>query len=407
MIAPLSGPLQGLRVIEISSYVATPLCGLVLRQLGAEVIRVEPVEGSPDRLRLPRAADGTSLYWTGLNGGKRDLALDLTDPEARNLLSDLICGAGTGDDSTGLVVSNTERYADLNYGLLSERRDDLVHVLLTGTRDGRNAVDYTVQASSGFPAVTGPKGSAVPTNGTIPAWDIAAGLYLATGLLAAIHERGRTGRGQQVRVALEDVALATVGSLGFLAEAQLNGVGRGPQGNDVYGTFGRDFVSADGVRFMLVVLTKSHWRRLIEATCMGAAVEGIAKALDADFDDEAERYNHRAVLFSLLERWFEARDWDQIEPVLGMSRVLVSGYRTFDDLAADDAAALRAMPLFQTLEQPGAGSWQAPGSPLLFGGLAASPDPAPQVGSDNDDILTEMGLSPGRIARLRQGGSVR
>ena len=403
----MSGPLRGLRVVELTSYVATPLCGLVLRQLGADVIRVEPIGGAPDRTRMPRGRGGASLYWAGLNGGKRDIAVDLRRQEGRDLVADLICGSGPEADPGGaVVISNNTRCEDLNYENLQMRRADLVHVLLTGTRDGRNAVDYLVQASTGFAALAGPSTAAAPVNSVVPAWDIAAGLYLATGLLAAVHERRETGSGQQVEVALEDVAFVAGGAIGYLAEAQLYGIYRGPSGNDVYGTFGRDFLLEDGKRFMLVVLTLGHWRRLLQATGLTDAIQAVEKAVQANLDEESERYRYRAVISGLLDSWFEHRTWEEIEQILAPTGVLMAPYRTFNDLAADDAAVLRANPLFEEIEQPGAGRYLAPGSPLVMGRRQVSPAPAPEIGADTDEVLAGIGIDPSRIARLREEGCV-
>jgi 2-methylfumaryl-CoA isomerase len=123
-------PLAGLRIVELSSFVATPLCGLALAQLGAEVIRVEPLGGAPDRGRWPLSEQGTSLYWTGLNRGKRAIELDLSHPEGVRLVADLVV------DGDGIVVSNSERHTELGYEALSERRADLIHLTLVGRRGG-------------------------------------------------------------------------------------------------------------------------------------------------------------------------------------------------------------------------------------------------------------------------------
>lgn len=400
--------LAGLRIVELSSYVATPLCGLSLRQLGAEVIRVEPLDGAPDRTRMPRSTDGTSLYWSGLNSGKQDLAVDLQSDEGRRLVADLICGSGPEADPGGaIVVTNNERYPDFSFETLSQRRPDLVHVVLNGTHEGGNAVDYTVQATTGFATITGPENYSVPTNTVVPAWDIAAGLYLAIGVLAAVHERQRTGRGQQVRVALEDVALSSAGVLGYLAEAQLMGIDRVPSGNDVFGTYGNDFLTADGVRFMLVVLTKGHWRKLVKLTGLEDTISAIEKSLGTDLDEEAERYRHRRVIDSLLEAWFSHRDWDDVQRGLSQTRVLAAPYLSFDDLVADDAALLRSNPLFAELDQPGVGTYLAPRGPLSMSGSRAEVTPAPQVGEHNDSVLSQLGLSDDRIAELRSSGTIR
>lgn len=399
------GPLHGLRVVELSSFVASPLCGLTLAQLGAEVIRVEPVGGAPDRTRWPLTDNGTSLYWNGLNPGKKAIEVDCTQPEGRRLVADLVVGGG---QSGGILVTNTERWPELGYDALRERRADVIHVLLTGRHDGGTAVDYTVQAGTGFPSITGPADHAGPVNGVVPAWDLAAGLHLATGLLAAEHRRTATGRGSEVRVALEDVALATAAQLGYLAEAQLRpAVRRKPTGNHVYGTFGRDFTTAGGDRVMLVVLTPRQWSDLLRITRLGDAVEALARALDADLSDEGERFRHRTVLGALFATWFEQHDTAYVTAALAETRILWSPYRTFNDLAANDAALLREHPLFAPVDQPGVGRLLGAGATITVDRQRSAPRPAPLVGQDTSAVLTEaLGLSAREVADLVARGVI-
>ncbi|KAB2344467.1 CoA transferase [Actinomadura rudentiformis] len=395
-----SQPLRGMRIIELSSYVASPLSGMTLAQLGADVIRVEPIGGGPDRTRWPLAESGTSLYWAGLNKGKRAIEVDLSTADGRRLVSDLIAGAGT-------VISNSERYPELAFEALRARRPDVIHVLLTGRRDGSTAVDYTVQAATGFPLLTGPENTTGPVNSPVPAWDLAAGLYLAIGLLAAERHRLLTGEGQSLRVALEDVALAAAGNLGYLAEAQLNGTSRERDGNHVYGTFGRDFATADGERLMIVALTARHAEDLFAATGLTGVVSALSAALGADFDEEAERYRHRKVLGELLAGWFETHTLAEAEEALRATRVLWSPYRSFTDLVADDARLLRESPLMAELRQPGAGEHWAPGSPLVLDGEQSPPAAAPLVGQHTEEVLRdELGLSAPDLAKLRENGVI-
>lgn len=403
-VAGRSQPLSGMRITEISSYVASPLCGMTLAQLGADVVRVEPIGGAVDRARWPLADSGTSLYWSGLNKSKRAIGVDLSSERGRQLVGDLIAAGGPRG---GIVISNSGRLPDLSYEALRERRPDVIHVLLNGMRDGETAVDYTVQASTGFPLVTGPESMTEAVNSPVPAWDVAAGLYLAVGLLAAERHRLLTGEGQQVCVALEDVALATAGNLGYLAEAQLNSTPRERTGNDVYGSFGRDFTTADGGRLMVVALTVRHWRALLATTGLTDVVGALASALGVDFEDESERYRHRRVLGDLLAGWFQTRTLAQAEEALGATRVLWSRYRSFADLAADQALLLRENPLMAEVDQPGVGRHWAPGSPLVMDGKQAAPVPSPLVGQHTDELLrAELGLSPADLAELRKSGVI-
>ena len=391
-----AGPLQGLRIVEISGYVATPLCGMTLAQLGADVIRVEPVGGAPDRTRLPLAPSGTSLYWSGLNKGKRAITADLSTQAGRELVTDLVV-------ERGIVLTNSARI--LPFEGLRERRPDVVHVVLTGTHDGANAVDYTVNAATGFATVTGAADRREPVNHVLPAWDVSAGLYLAVGLLSAVRERDRTGQAQQVRVALEDVALALIGNLGLLAQAQL-GEQRGPDGNNVYGTFGRDFATADGQRVMVVALTPRHWHELLELTDSTAVVAGIAAARGVDFDREEERYRHRHLLCAVLAEWFSAHTCAEAEAALKGTRVLWSRFRGFTELVAD-ARVMQQNPLMSRLDQPGVGEHVAPGCPVIVGERVSPARPAPAVGQHTAELLgTELGLGADELARLAEQGVI-
>lgn len=399
MSEPTPLPLSGLRIVELSSFVATPLCGLSLAQLGAEVIRVEPLGGAPDRGRWPLSAQGTSLYWTGLNRGKLGVEVDLSRDEGRALVADLIV------EGDGIVVSNAERRGTLGFEALQERRPDLVHATLVGRGDGGTAVDYTVQASSGFPLASGPAGHEGPVNSSVPTWDLTAGLYLATGILAAVHHRTATGQGRRLRLALEDVALATAGTLGHLAEAQLRPESpREADGNHVYGSFGRDFTSADGARFMVVALTPRHWSQLVEAAGLGEVVPALERSLGADLSREGERYRHREAIAALLASWFGRTEADEVRSALGATRVLWSEYRTF----AEAAAALPGHPLFHETGQAGVETHLAPAGPVAVDGEHTPPTPAPQVGEHTHAVLgSALGLDGPALDRLVEQGVVR
>lgn len=273
---PVDAPLAGITVIELSSFVASPLGGMTLAQMGADVIRIDPVGGGPDRYRWPLAPTGESLYWAGLNQGKRSVTVDMRSAEGAQLVADLIYATGDGG---GIVLTNARPRPGLSYQELSARRSDIIHMQLLGMRDGGTGVDYTVNASTGFGFVTGPADHAGPINHVLPAWDVVTGLYLATSILAADRRRTRTGAGQNMSISLEDVALATAGSLGYLAEAQLCGTTRPRIGNQVCGDLGRDFATADGERVMVLVLTARHWNDLVSVTGMGPAIAELEKVL--------------------------------------------------------------------------------------------------------------------------------
>jgi 2-methylfumaryl-CoA isomerase len=394
-------PLDGLTVLEVSSFVAAPLGGLTLAQLGAEVIRVDPVGGGPDRHRWPLAPSGTSLYWAGLNKGKRSVALNFREAEGRRILGDLLISTGPGG---GIVLTNAVGRPWLTYPELARLRPDLIHVQIQGHPDGRPAVDYTVNAATGFPMVTGPEGLDEPVNHVLPAWDVACGLYSAVGLLAAERRRQRTGAGSRITLALSDVALAVAGHLGYIAEAQVSGTERPRIGNHLYGGLARDFRTADGHRVMVVALTPRHFADLAAATGLTEMFASLERLLGADFRQDSDRYQHRKVITALLEPWFASRRLADVERDLAAASVLWSPYRRFTDLVND--GTLAANPLMQEISQPGVGPLLAPGSPLAMDGATAV-GPAPVLGADTASVLTgRLGLSAADVRSLAERGIV-
>lgn len=383
------GPLAGLTVIEVSSFVAAPLGGMTLAQLGAEVIRVDPDGGGPDISRWPLTLDQTSLYWVGLNKGKKSVTVDFRSSQGRSQVRALIRDAG-------VVLTNAVGRDWLSYTSLAEERPDLIHVQVEGKHDGSPAVDYTVNAATGFPLITGPEGLQDPVNHVLPAWDMACGLYAAVGLLAADRQRLLTGKGAQLRVALEDVALAMAGNLGFLAEAQINNVARARIGNYLYGGFARDFVTSDGRRVMVVALTSRHWRSLLAVTGLADVVGALANALGADFDTEYSRFEYRKTLAGLLQHWFGERSLATASRVLESGSFLWSTYRSFVELIDEEEAGLRGNPLMAEIDQPGVGPHLAPGSPIIAGprGTPSRVLRAPVLGEHTDEVLA--GLKPPR-----------
>src|SRR5690242_16332678 len=280
--------LADLRIVELSAFVAAPVGGMTMAQFGAEVIRIDPIGGGIDYTRWPVTKDGASLYWAGMNKAKRSVVLALDKPEGRELAQAIATAPGPKDNprGAGIVLTNLPPLPGRDYASLKAKRDDVILLRLLGNRDGSAAVDYTVNAASGFPLVTGnntgSRGGALPVNHILPAWDIAAGLYLATALLAAERYRARTGEGQEVTAALGDVMLATVGHLGYVGDVHVNGRARPAIGNDLYGSFGRDFATADGHRVMIIALTPRQWRALGRATGLADKLAAVGEIMAVD-----------------------------------------------------------------------------------------------------------------------------
>ena len=399
----MTRPLEGLSVVEGSAFVAAPSGGMTLAQLGADVIRFDRIGGGLDHRRWPLTADGISLYWNGLNRGKRSVAADLSDPEVRELLSELVARAGN-------FLTNFPTRGWLAYDQLRERRDDLVMVAVTGSPDGTSAVDYTINCAVGYPAITGHPDDRRPVNHSLPAWDLICGQTAALGILAADRHRSRTGEGQLVGLALADVAMAAVAWRGELADVEVNGSERESMGNDLYGAFGRDFVTADDRRVMVVAITPHQWEGLQTATGAVGAVEELAVELGLDFADEGARFVARGRLGEIFAPWFAERTLAGVAEELDAHGACWGPYRTFRQMLDEDPRCSTGNPMFAEVDQPGVGVHLVPGSPLAFGGPEAAERgavAAPRLGEHTEAVLSvELGLGPAEIGALVDRGAV-
>ena len=401
----MNGILDGMRVIEGSAFVAAPLGGMTLAQLGADVIRFDPIGGGIDRHRWPITADGASMFWAGMNKGKRSIQVDLRSKAGQELLTRLVTEPGR---DAGFLLTNFPARGWLDYDNLRERRDDLIMVSITGNHDGSSAVDYTVNPATGFPWATGPRNLSVPFNHLLPAWDAITGSLAAAGLLAAERHRSQTGEGQLVTVALSDVAFAMVGNLGKIAEAQVLRRERQKEGNYLYGAFGRDFMTSDGRRVMIVALTLQQWENLVEATGLDDVLAAVETSMDLDLTKEGDRFAAREVLGAILKPWTIARTLDEIREIFDRHRVCWGPYQTFLQLVDQDPRCSTDNPMFDQVEQPGIGTYLMPGSPLEFSGLGRLPARrAPLLGEHTDEVLADvLALSEAEIGRLHDEGVV-
>ncbi|SCW47070.1 2-methylfumaryl-CoA isomerase [Sphingobium faniae] len=391
--------LSGLSVIEASSFVASPSAGLYCAQFGAEVIRVDQVGGGPDFHRWPVTRNNDSLYWENLNRAKKSVALDLGKPEGRELLQRLV-------RATGQLVTNFPAGGFMAHDVLAQGRPDLVTVRVMGWADGSPALDYTVNNAVGYPTLTG--SGSEPVNHVLPAWDLLTGAYAAFALLAALRRRSETGAGSEVRLPLSDVAIGTVANLGGIAEVLYEGANRPRLGNTVYGLFGRDFVTADGVRTMIVVVTPRQWSNLIATLGIAEAVAELETQLGVSFaKDDGLRFTHREALFPLFDKAIAARPHADLAAAFDANGVVHSAYGTMLD-AANDPVLVKDNPIFGTAENPSGFTYPAAGAFATVPQLERlAPRPAPRNGQHSEEVLASLlSLSSGEIARLIDTGIV-
>ncbi len=397
--------LKGLRVVEGSAFVAGPTCGLYLAQMGAEVIRFDNIGGGPDFRRWPLTDNGSSLYWEGLNKGKKSVALDLASPAGREIAQRL--AASPGEDG-GLFVTNFPVEGFLAYDRLKALRDDLICVRVMGWADGSQGMDYTINSALGLPLMTGPVDDPRPVNHVLAAWDLLTGAYSAFAMVSALLARSRGGGGREIRVPLSDVGAATMANLGFMAETELTGAQRPRMGNDLYGAFGRDFVTADGQRLMLLCVTPRQWSKALEALGIVAGVAAVEAELGVSFAaDEGLRFTHRDRLYPLFERAFAAKAAADLTPALDAGGVTWGAYQTLD-VALRDPRLFHGNPMFEAVEHPSGLSYIAPGAMgTVLPDTRRPVAPAPRLGQHTDEVLSQvLGMASGEIGRLHDAGVV-
>jgi len=397
--------LKGMRVVEGSAFVAVPLAGMTLAQMGADVIRFDRIGGGLDAGRWPVAPSGQSLFWAGMNKGKRSIAVDMKSAEGKELITRVITAPG---DDAGMFLTNLRVRGWMDHETLSKHREDLIMVTLMGDRRGNPQVDYTVNPALGIPDITGPEGHDGPVANALPAWDLVAGNMVVSSLLAAERHRLRTGAGQDVELSLKDVAAATLGHLGMIGDAVVNDKARSKAGNALYGAYGQDFECSDGKRIMVIGLTTRQWVSLMKVTQTTDAMAALAQNTGFDLMDEGVRWKLRHYITDILKPWFAARTSAQVAQSFDGAGVTWSQFRTVKEAVAEDVDLSPENPMFERLHQPGLGTFPVPSAPMTFSAFDRKPAAkAPVLGAHTEEILGDVvGLDDTEISRLFDMGTV-
>lgn len=384
--------LSDIRVVELASFVAGPSSGLHLAQLGAEVIRVDPTGGGPDFNRWPLTDDGRSLYWEGLNKGKRSVELDLRSADGVRQFDRLLTPT---DRTGGVLVTNLPVNKLTDHERLRQVREDVIVVRITGWGDGKPAVDYTVNCVAGYPALTGAVDSDAPTNHVLPAWDLLCGAYTSFAVMSALHHRQSTGQGLEIRIPLGDIALASMANLGHVGEVAATGRDRPRIGNDLFGAFGSNFTTADGRGLMVVAITPRQWSGLLSVLGIDAAVAALEAELACSFAaDEGLRFLHRDRLKPLIAAAIERRALAELGEAFDAAGVCWGPYWTVAEALRQEPRLSTANPVFSDVHHASGLTYLTAGAPAtVVGHTRQAPAIAPTLGADNERYLSTADAS--------------
>jgi crotonobetainyl-CoA:carnitine CoA-transferase CaiB-like acyl-CoA transferase len=387
-------PLAGVRVVDLSRVLAGPYATMTLADLGADVVKVEhPAGGDETRTWGPPFAGGESAYFLSVNRGKRSVALNLRDPEGRDLALELCARAD-------VVIENFRpggaARLGLDYKTVRKRRPDVVYCTISGfgAREPRDRAgyDFTVQAVSGLMAITGePDGE--PTKVGVAIVDVLTGLNAATAILAALRRRDLTGEGDLVEVSLIDSAFAAL--VNVATNALLTGEEPGRYGNAHPSIVPyQPFRAADGW-IAVAAANDSLYTRLCEA------IERPDLADDERYVTNEARVRNREPLIAELEAIFVGRSTEDWEGVLLAAGVPAGKIRGVGEALRSEPARTRRV------EHSTAGAVELVGPPFELGSATLRPSaPPPVLGHHTAEVLAELGVDEDRLNELESRGVI-
>lgn len=395
---PCTGALQGVRVIDLTHHISGPTCAMLLGDYGADVTKVEPIEGDPIRVMNVASMRGLKATFIAVNRNKRSIAVDLRDEAGRKLVQRMAAAADV------LVENFRPGIADrmgLAYESLSALNPRLVYCSINGFGEqggyrDRRALDIVVQAMSGMMSITGERGGA-PLPCGAPVADHMSGHLGFMGVLLALQARERTGRGQKVCASMMSGALASM-SLRlqhyWATGAELRPIGSEHEQSVPWGAY----QAADGY-FVLAVSTQPFWARLCESIGRPDWAE------HPDFATNAVRVANREKLQAELRAVFATRPRDYWVALLSEAGVPCGPVNSVADVVKDEHVL--ASGIIGQLPHPDGGTVPVVGPPVALsdtpGQLRRAP---PALGEHTREILEELGVDPSEVRDLVSRGIV-
>ena len=397
------GALDGIKIIDLTQWEAGTSCTQLLAWMGADVLKVEPPGGEPGRRMIPDRPDTDSYYFLLFNSNKRAITLDLKAEKGREIFGRLVRRADIVVENFALGVLEQ---LGLGYEQLAQIKPDIIFASIKGYGSWGpyreyKAFDMIAQATGGVLAVNGTQ-ETPPLKPGVTFGDSGTGVHLAAAILAAYIERQRTGEGQCVEVSMQD-AMVNFGRTAFIAHYLTGGRPSPRYGNrlalvsptDLYPCKGggpNDFV-------YIMCTTKRMWH-------------GVLRVLDREdligderFEDQSERNGHWDEVFGMISSWTSQRDKMVVMRLMSEAGVPCGAIMDSADIFSDEHLAAREM--IVEVDHPERGRFKCPGCPIKMSrSQKLEIEPAPTLGSHNEEVLSGLGLRDAEIDELRREGVI-
>jgi len=395
----VKGPLEGVKVVELAQIMAGPTCGMLLADMGADVIKVEKLPGGDDtRSYSEPQIHGESAAFMMMNRNKRGIAVNLKTPGGLEVVKRLLAGA---DVVTENYRKGTLEKLGLGYEVLEKLNPRLVYCAIsgygrTGPYADKGGFDLIAQGFAGLMSVTGEPGGPPVKAGT-PIADINAGIFAALGIVSALLARGRTGRGQMVETSLMEAAIQQTYWQAAIYFA--TGVNPGPSGSaHILTAPYQAFPTADGW-INLGGANQSNWERIVKA------IGKPELAADPRFKTNTDRMRNLAHLTPILGEALRNRPSAHWVAEFEAAGVPVGPVNKIGDMLADPQVKARDMVV--EVDHPRAGRVKALGHPVKFSGTPGEMKrPAPLLGQHTREVLAGLGYGAAEIEALQREGAV-
>lgn len=398
----MNGPLTGIRVLDFGRYIAGPYCAMLLADFGAEVIRIERREGGEDRyvapITQPQEGSGEGPMFIGLNRNKKSLTLDPAHHGSREIKRRLIAGA---DVIVANLPINVLRKLEIDYDSLKAIKPDIILAQISafgaeGPYADRLGFDPVAQAMSGAMSLTGSPG--IPIRSVVPFEDFGTALHAAFGVMVALYERQKTGRGQIVEASLFATGVTFMQTL--LAERYVTGIERRQQGNTAFHIAPSDTYRTKDGWIIIHVIGNPMFKRWAKLLGRDDLID------DPRCADDISRANNHELITQAMNDWASQRSTEEAMRQLEDARVPCG--KVYELSEVFDDPQVKARELFRFVEYPGSAKpLPAPNTPVRLSETAGEiRHRAPTLGEHTDEVLRELGFGEEEIAEFRKSGVI-